>query len=94
MPAAQPPIQTLSRDEYLGDGLTARFDGYHIMVLSQGAYFAMGPSTVQAFKSFLGACTLSPATEEADVWHEGSKKHYRAVLLRELTLDEVYQGLK
>jgi len=87
-----PPV--LPADIYLGDGLSVRFDGRNIVLFTQGICLVMGPGTLQAFKSFVAGCTQPDIAGEADVWHEESKSHYRAILLRKLTLDEIYQGLK
>ena len=86
--------QTMSLDAYLGDGLSVRFDGSNVLLITQGACFVMSPPVLRAFKSFVAGMQQQTATEEADVWHEGSKSHYRAILIRKLTLDEIYQGLK
>lgn len=94
MPISMPPATLSPADAYLGDGLSVRFDRGHVILFTQGISFVMGPSALQAFQSFVAGCTQPNGASEADVWHEGSKSHYRAILLRKLTLDEIYQGLK
>lgn len=79
-------------DTSLGDGITVRFDRGHVIICTQAISIAMGPSTLLAFQSFIAGCTQQGAAGEADVWHDGTA--YRAILLRKLTLDEIYQGLK
>lgn len=44
----------------------------------------------QAVASMLAAAPEAPTQETADVWHEGSRSFYRAVLLKKLSLDEVF----
>ena len=96
---ASPPRSPVTKptaflDAYLGDGLSVRFDGSNVLLYTGNACFVMSPSVLQAFQSFVASGQQQTATGEADVWHEGSKSHYRAILLRKLTLDEIYQGLK
>jgi hypothetical protein len=99
-PAAPAPMPLSTfpggHEMFLGDGFGARFDGYRFTLMTPtGHCFDVSMAAISTLQIFLAQCLPGGAPgPEVDVWHEKSKKHYRAVLVRELTIDEVYEGLK
>lgn len=91
-PAPAAPIAGV--EAYFGEGLSARFDGRDIIIKMPFGVYVLSPQAASALESFIATTRPKAWSAEADVWHEETKSHYRAVLVRKLTLDEIYQGLK
>jgi hypothetical protein len=94
--ATQAPAATFPGTEAeLGGGLFVLFDGINIILRGPFGCHLMSPSDISAFQTFaLRVCRKgkSPSPDEVDVYHDGVA--YKALLLRKLTIDEIYAGLK
>ena len=92
-PASAPAVET-----YAGDNICVSFDGRMLWLRTAVGNFPMSLATLAAinqYAAFAAGKDASLATSlEANVYCEDTKKHHRALLLRELTLDEIYKGLK
>lgn len=89
----------MSFQTYLGDNYSADYDGHKFILISGNgrSEFCMTIHAMLELETFvrdlrtnIGKSLSEIKEEEADVWHEGSKKFYRAKLIRELTIDEVF----
>lgn len=82
--------------KYLGDNFYVDYDGFKFTLIAPNSEFNMTIHAMLELETFVQELrigkTLGVAKEEeTDVWHEGSKKFYRARLIRQLTVDEVFE---
>ena len=98
MPIAPAPPRGLGAapEAYAGDNICVSFDGIYLALRTPGVVIQMSAATLATINSYAQtfAWGAGRAGEEHNVYCEETKKHHRAVLLRELTLDEIYRGLK
>lgn len=94
MPVAPAPPRALGAPEvYVGDDICINFDGRSFWLRTGIGNITMSMSTMASINAYVRMVT-GASDDEHNVYCEETKKHHRAVLLRELTLDEIYKGLK
>ena len=98
MPIAPAPPRALGTapEAYAGDNICVVFDGRYLWLKTGLGNVPMSMATlamINAYAQGVGGAA-GCATEQHNVYCEETKKHHRAVLLRELTLDEIYKELK
>ena len=94
-PAPPRALGAAAPEAYAGDNICINFDGHLFWLRTGIGNIPMSMATlamINAYAASVGAA--ASATKEYNVYCEETKKHHRAVLLRELTLDEIYKGLK
>lgn len=91
-PAA--PAPTRVDETYLGDNIYGMCDGQRLWMRTPLGLVALSMPGVEALHQLTQTMLRREPLGDHSVWCEETKKHYRAVLIRELTLDEVYSGLK
>ena len=95
MPIAPAPPMTLgsATEAYAGDNICINFDGRSFWLRTGFENFPMSMATLAEINAYARMVTGADQTEH-NVYCEETKKYHRAVLVRELTLDEIYKGLK
>ena len=98
MPIAPAPpraLGTAAPETYAGDNICINFDGHSFWLRTTYGNFPMSMATLAAINAYARLVTGdSDQAEQHNVYCEETKKHHRAILVRELTLDEIYKGLK
>jgi hypothetical protein len=96
MPIAPAPPRALGAaapEAYAGDGICINFDGGSFWLRTGLGNIPMSMATLATITAYARMIT-GASDDEHNVYCEETKKHHRAVLIRELTLDEIYKGLK
>ena len=98
MPIAPAPPRALGAaapEAYAGDNICINFDGRSFWLRTGLGNIPMSMATLATIIAYERSVTgKSDQAEQHNVYCEETKKHHRAVLLRELTLDEIYKELK
>ena len=84
------------KDEtYLGDGVYATYTGSEFILQDRNGNICKTTSSamlqIEQFVRSLKQEKNTLGNKETDVLCEDDNKYYRAMLIRELTLDEIYQ---
>jgi hypothetical protein len=89
------PVGLAAPEVYAGDNICVSFDGQVFWLRTGIGAFVMSPSTLTVINTYVRSITgTSDGAGQHNVYCEETKKHHRAILVRELTLDEIYKGLK
>lgn len=89
----------MASKKYLGDGVYVNYvNNKFLMEDRNGCVCEASTSAMLQLEQYIKSLkaeknTLGLVDEEADVWHEGTKSFYRAMLIRKLSIDEVYERM-
>lgn len=95
--ASAPPMAIGAPAAYVGDNMGILFDGRYLWLQTALGNIPMSMTTLATINQYASNFVnggSSSASNEYNVYCEETKKHHRAILVRELTLDEIYKGLK
>jgi len=93
-PAPPRALGAAAPEAYAGDNICINFDGRSFWLRTGLGNIPMSMATMGAITAYARTVTGASDQAEQNVYCEETKKHHRAILIRELTLDEIYKGLK